>query len=163
MQLLAHRTGAARHPVPVQHGPAAELLLAAELHHGRERGERLVRRHGGGYHAHRLSPLAPQRATTSTTIPQARVSSVTGTPTRAYSPNPIRTPRVSARSATIRFAIEPMSSRLPAKVDRKSTRLNFSHVEISYAVFCLKKKKKKNINIIFTKKKNKKKKHTKNK
>src|SRR5207249_11150898 len=31
--------------------------------------------------------------------------------------------------------------------DRKSTRLNSSHVSISYAVFCLKKKKK--INIIF--------------
>src|SRR5438067_7722381 len=28
------------------------------------------------------------------------------------------------------------------KVDRKSTRLNSSHVSISYAVFCLKKKKK---------------------
>src|SRR5690349_23437241 len=28
------------------------------------------------------------------------------------------------------------------KADRKSTRLNSSHVEISYAVFCLKKKKK---------------------
>src|SRR5690349_22182829 len=32
--------------------------------------------------------------------------------------------------------------------DRKSTRLNSSHVEISYAVFCLKKKKKKKINNI---------------
>src|SRR5690349_24227249 len=30
----------------------------------------------------------------------------------------------------------------PTNVDRKSTRLNSSHVEISYAVFCLKKKKK---------------------
>src|SRR5690349_22591730 len=30
------------------------------------------------------------------------------------------------------------------ETDRKSTRLNSSHVEISYAVFCLKKKKKKN-------------------
>src|SRR5690554_7250692 len=29
-------------------------------------------------------------------------------------------------------------------VDRKSTRLNSSHVRISYAVFCLKKKKKQN-------------------
>src|SRR5204862_4710296 len=29
----------------------------------------------------------------------------------------------------------------PDAVDRKSTRLNSSHVEISYAVFCLKKKK----------------------
>src|SRR5205085_6375127 len=31
--------------------------------------------------------------------------------------------------------------------DRKSTRLNSSHSQISYAVFCLKKKKKKIINI----------------
>src|SRR5690349_23503692 len=31
--------------------------------------------------------------------------------------------------------------------DRKSTRLNSSHVEISYAVFCLKKKKKKRTTI----------------
>src|SRR5690349_5820924 len=30
----------------------------------------------------------------------------------------------------------------PRQIDRKSTRLNSSHVEISYAVFCLKKKKK---------------------
>src|SRR5690606_41633668 len=32
-------------------------------------------------------------------------------------------------------------------VDRKSTRLNSSHVKISYAVFCLKKKKKQSITI----------------
>src|SRR5690606_42017877 len=30
---------------------------------------------------------------------------------------------------------------LPGALDRKSTRLNSSHVKISYAVFCLKKKK----------------------
>src|SRR5690349_23685406 len=30
--------------------------------------------------------------------------------------------------------------RRPTREDRKSTRLNSSHVEISYAVFCLKKK-----------------------
>src|SRR2546421_9483361 len=35
----------------------------------------------------------------------------------------------------------PRELRLP--VDRKSTRLNSSHDQISYAVFCLKKKKKK--------------------
>src|SRR5437773_6027384 len=34
--------------------------------------------------------------------------------------------------------------RLEADRDRKSTRLNSSHITISYAVFCLKKKKKKN-------------------
>src|SRR2546428_8046788 len=33
----------------------------------------------------------------------------------------------------------------PALLDRKSTRLNSSHDQISYAVFCLKKKKKKKI------------------
>src|SRR2546427_9154102 len=32
---------------------------------------------------------------------------------------------------------------LPVEGDRKSTRLNSSHSQISYAVFCLKKKKKK--------------------
>src|SRR5690625_6740119 len=34
--------------------------------------------------------------------------------------------------------------------DRKSTRLNSSHVAISYAVFCLKKKKKKHIKLEHT-------------
>src|SRR6266496_2229054 len=38
--------------------------------------------------------------------------------------------------------------------DRKSTRLNSSHVEISYAVFCLKKKKKKQTHQQLNKKKN---------
>src|SRR3712207_7236132 len=33
---------------------------------------------------------------------------------------------------------------LTGRADRKSTRLNSSHANISYAVFCLKKKKKKN-------------------
>src|SRR5256885_12287456 len=37
------------------------------------------------------------------------------------------------------------SSRLPRGKDRKSTRLNSSHLVISYAVFCLKKKKNHNI------------------
>src|SRR5690349_22072928 len=36
-----------------------------------------------------------------------------------------------------------LDARLEAERDRKSTRLNSSHVEISYAVFCLKKKKQK--------------------
>src|SRR3712207_8769822 len=34
---------------------------------------------------------------------------------------------------------------LPAAADRKSTRLNSSHANISYAVFCLKKKKNRDI------------------
>src|SRR5690349_23209112 len=39
-------------------------------------------------------------------------------------------------------AVRPGRGRVGARRDRKSTRLNSSHVEISYAVFCLKKKKK---------------------
>src|SRR3712207_8542663 len=42
--------------------------------------------------------------------------------------------------------LEPLSDRRPparlVQLDRKSTRLNSSHANISYAVFCLKKKKK---------------------
>src|SRR2546430_6000902 len=41
----------------------------------------------------------------------------------------------------------PRSGR-PPKLDRKSTRLNSSHSQISYAVFCLKKKKKKSTQCI---------------
>src|SRR5215467_14045755 len=41
-----------------------------------------------------------------------------------------------------RFVIAPSESFLPPDADRKSTRLNSSHLVISYAVFCLKKKKK---------------------
>src|SRR5436305_8151795 len=39
-------------------------------------------------------------------------------------------------------AAQPRDRRQGAGTDRKSTRLNSSHVRISYAVFCLKKKKK---------------------
>src|SRR6266478_1152906 len=42
------------------------------------------------------------------------------------------------------------------RTDRKSTRLNSSHSQISYAVFCLKKKKKNNNKFLSIKKKNKK-------
>src|SRR5690349_23889206 len=64
-------------------------------------------------------------------------------------------PSTSSKYATPALLIS--TSRPPKRErarDRKSTRLNSSHVEISYAVFCLKKKKKK-------KKKKQKKKHQK--
>src|SRR5690606_39715333 len=40
-----------------------------------------------------------------------------------------------------RRVVDPSHERHPPPRDRKSTRLNSSHVKISYAVFCLKKKK----------------------
>src|SRR5690625_122465 len=42
------------------------------------------------------------------------------------------------------FSIIFLALGLTTSLDRKSTRLNSSHVAISYAVFCLKKKKNKN-------------------
>src|SRR5690554_7014161 len=43
------------------------------------------------------------------------------------------------------IALPAIAVTIGGYVDRKSTRLNSSHVRISYAVFCLKKKKKKKI------------------
>src|SRR5438477_596495 len=60
-----------------------------------------------------------------------------------------RNPTIAQRQAAVRAAtlrIRPAGS-LPdpmltiGVIDRKSTRLNSSHMSISYAVFCLKKKK----------------------
>src|SRR5437773_3431513 len=45
-----------------------------------------------------------------------------------------------------KFPVQPQAgacARYQPSLDRKSTRLNSSHITISYAVFCLKKKKKK--------------------
>src|SRR2546422_6751783 len=60
-----------------------------------------------------------------------------------YSSTRLRTP------STIGCAPPPSSRRstVPARRDRKSTRLNSSHGYISYAVFCLKKKKKRHIGL----------------
>src|SRR6266496_145810 len=70
---------------------------------------------------------------------------------------PVRRPmRVALGLALIRTG-HWVAGRAPRRAggDRKSTRLNSSHVEISYAVFCLKKKKKKDIQSQFKKKKKK--------
>src|SRR3712207_8186805 len=50
---------------------------------------------------------------------------------------------VGARTSVLARTLPqpPASPSPPANVDRKSTRLNSSHANISYAVFCLKKKK----------------------
>src|SRR5690242_21588339 len=45
-----------------------------------------------------------------------------------------------AGHAMIARVLRTAASLAPATVDRKSTRLNSSHMSISYAVFCLKKK-----------------------
>src|SRR5688572_31086997 len=59
--------------------------------------------------------------------------------------------RAGRRTAALRLPRRDSRSRYgTAPRDRKSTRLNSSHSQISYAVFCLKKKKKKNETTILT-------------
>src|SRR2546430_10318930 len=55
------------------------------------------------------------------------------------SSRPVKPARILTRASCRVTSLQPMSQ----SRDRKSTRLNSSHSQISYAVFCLKKKKKK--------------------
>src|SRR5258707_7271231 len=61
----------------------------------------------------------------------------------------ILTPRLEGMVVTL-CAIDPPPHEDPNQLDRKSTRLNSSHANISYAVFCLKKKKNQDIPIYYT-------------
>src|SRR6266498_5466217 len=87
-------------------------------------------------------PLALRRCSSQT--PHATASSCIGNATVVSPGAPPREPRLVAEAddrepAWNRPSVPALS---PAGlVDRKSTRLNSSHVRISYAVFCLKKKK----------------------
>src|SRR5690242_20892378 len=56
-----------------------------------------------------------------------------------------RRARASTRPRTARGARRPLRR---GRSDRKSTRLNSSHMSISYAVFCLKKKKNKDYTLL---------------
>src|SRR5258707_9152234 len=48
-----------------------------------------------------------------------------------------------AKRRSLPVVVDPKFKNLGSTTDRKSTRLNSSHANISYAVFCLKKKKNK--------------------
>src|SRR5439155_19456718 len=85
-------------------------------------------------------------------FPTRRSSDLAGAPSRRRSRGspPAARPRHQHVSERAAYGLRPAESRDPdaengrrgrAK-DRKSTRLNSSHVAISYAVFCLKKKNK---------------------
>src|SRR3712207_8409479 len=93
----------------------------------------------------------------STLFPTTTLSRSTGRPSVqkgnhaavAIDPNPLASldpPGAQSRTDDRRQAVLARDDRRvahdAADVDRKSTRLNSSHANISYAVFCLKKKKK---------------------
>src|SRR5215813_10984529 len=67
-------------------------------------------------------------------------------------PHPVE-PEAAARVLRHRAGRVPADRR--RRRDRKSTRLNSSHVRISYAVFCLKKKKNTQYNLFYATKKKK--------
>src|SRR5207302_10328916 len=87
------------------------------------------------------SPLAPPHLHS---FPTRRSSDLTAGTFYRRVLAPWRTPAIPHRCVdhlAVRNDVEwPASA-----IDRKSTRLNSSHVKISYAVFCLKKKKNNNI------------------
>src|SRR5438445_4683616 len=82
------------------------------------------------------SPLFPY-----TTLFRSRSSPIAPGPWIGRTREPARETRLPAREARGRHGDE----REAADQDRKSTRLNSSHANISYAVFCLKKKTNKNM------------------
>src|SRR3712207_8148318 len=65
-------------------------------------------------------------------ISQLRLNLVEGSVSFSFTPQAAR---------DLKAAIATLMESLKAVADRKSTRLNSSHANISYAVFCLKKKK----------------------
>src|SRR5207249_10237679 len=83
----------------------------------------------------------------SSDLPKMRIGPKASTTTAACLPAPKRNilgPRKSLCAwPTIITRFDSRIIRVFHPRDRKSTRLNSSHVSISYAVFCLKKKKKK--------------------
>src|SRR5699024_11502291 len=79
----------------------------------------------------RSSDLPPTSRTHSTSTASSSRSASSRTPNGSRAPSSCRLTRRSSSTSVGR----------PRCRDRKSTRLNSSHVSISYAVFCLKKKK----------------------
>src|SRR5690606_39758917 len=72
--------------------------------------------------------ILPRAAVSASRIHQVRTTAPSIEDEAGARPVPVRRGVVEFRRATVQYP------------DRKSTRLNSSHVKISYAVFCLKKK-----------------------
>src|SRR5690554_7137048 len=74
--------------------------------------------------------------------------------TRRFTPLPLLLMGILSSPVIETFLKTSGHFRLAKSGDRKSTRLNSSHVRISYAVFCLKKKKTKRFKVVNNEKKN---------
>src|SRR5205085_12228167 len=87
--------------------------------------------------------LMIRRPPRSTLFPYTTLFRSLGNASSSNVPSPLRT--------ASRWLRDGSSTCRCVAVDRKSTRLNSSHSQISYAVFCLKKKKKTNQQNVITK------------
>src|SRR5690606_41880549 len=97
-------------------------------------------------HEH-LPPFPTRRSSdlrrwTRITVPLRTRQSESRLAVRVVSPDQRAGDELLARRFAVRTVSQPAApeQQRPAPRDRKSTRLNSSHVKISYAVFCLKKK-----------------------
>src|SRR5215813_4612114 len=118
----------------------------------------------GAYHRIRFGAGGPRTIDIETTRPElipACVALVAHPDDERYKPlfgTEVTTPLFKVRVPVRAHHLADPAKGSGIAIDRKSTRLNSSHVRISYAVFCLKKKKKKKNDMQHKKKKIKKKK-----
>src|SRR5690625_1950594 len=75
------------------------------------------------------------------TIDYFQVKNILGTPEFQIDPNKEKANQFGKEAYIKLHYIKAIETFTKEELDRKSTRLNSSHVAISYAVFCLKKKK----------------------
>src|SRR5256886_12605597 len=90
------------------------------------------------------SAQTPSALSSASTQPQAPEQYQYAAPQVNVEPEPVPmepVPPEESISFEHSVAAEPLSAPPPVTRDRKSTRLNSSHSQISYAVFCLKKQK----------------------
>src|SRR5690606_39485478 len=90
-----------------------------------------------------LAGLFAQRADTPLVLDADALNLLAGGALPGWGPGPVvLTPHAAEGARLLGVSTQAvLADRLGAARDRKSTRLNSSHVKISYAVFCLKKKK----------------------
>src|SRR3989440_6044652 len=125
---------------PGRGGRTSQLAPAIHVVHS-ARGSRAGA--GSGVQATRNSPntalpRSPVGTTSTAASRTARVTRKRSNATSAIQPSPSGNRRTEGR----RVNSTSWRARRTPSTDRKSTRLNSSHDQISYAVFCLKKKKK---------------------
>src|SRR5690554_241463 len=101
---------------------------------------KMLREKGMKQH-HRAAEEAAEERILDALLPSARGEEASDSSTRQILRKKFREGDLDEREIEIELAEQKVGVEIMTPPDRKSTRLNSSHVRISYAVFCLKKKK----------------------